>query len=425
MMRRTIPLAAGFFCGTHTLGESEKDEPKLLHATVLFRHGARTPVFIDIPGLEEMDWNICTEKMNNDLPRVEVRDIITGGKRPPFTKSMQNQINFTLTGGGGTCHAGQLSDLGIEQTTQLGKKLRELYGDSLGDDVSKVTVRTTNVPRCVTSARGVMKGLFPNNQEALPMYTMFMKNEYATPRIRTCSRLADLWKAASMSWARSPETDGPRVLTEIQKVLTKEEMRSFNLHEGNFIPLRDMMVALDAHGLKQPYPELVPLLDRIDRLGGLQLGSLLKGGGGWANELETSKLAIGKLLGEVLDRLGEHASHPGPPTLYLVSAHDTTLVPMLSALSLYDGNWPPYASYISFELWEETDERGAPMHTVRVLFNGRRLPLPGCHVDSAGRMPLDDVVKGLAPVIPKDEHKECLTKKKSSMTKKGGDGDKF
>lgn len=37
-------------------------------------------------------------------------------------------------------------------------------------------------------------------------------------------------------------------------------------------------------------------------------------------------------------------------TMY--SAHDTTLLPLLVALGMYDGRWPPFASYIAFELYQ-------------------------------------------------------------------------
>lgn len=38
--------------------------------------------------------------------------------------------------------------------------------------------------------------------------------------------------------------------------------------------------------------------------------------------------------------------------LFLYSAHDTTLIPCLMALGIYDMKWPPYASDITLELHE-------------------------------------------------------------------------
>lgn len=39
----------------------------------------------------------------------------------------------------------------------------------------------------------------------------------------------------------------------------------------------------------------------------------------------------------------------------LFSGHDTTLIPMLHAFGLFDGEWPPYASHIEMELYRRRD----------------------------------------------------------------------
>lgn len=219
-------------------------------------------------------------------------------------------------------------------------------------------------------------------------------------------------------------------MREVREVIHSSQLSAYKLHEGNFIPLRDLMVALDAHDLPIPksLSKLKPLLSRLDRLGGLQIGALLKGGGGWANEVESSRLAIGKLLGEIMERLNSKAKESQTePSLYLVSAHDTTLVPLLVALGVYDGNWPPYASYISFELWEDSSADETPNYLVRVLFNGEALPLPRCEVDHSGRAPLSAAAIGLKPVIMKNLHHECsrVRGKKQSVAKQDEGNDKF
>jgi hypothetical protein len=211
-------------------------------------------------------------------------------------------------------------------------------------------------------------------------------------------------------------------LKEVKKVVPSEDLAAYELDEGNFIRLRDLMIALDAHGLSYPasISKLKPMLDRIDRLGGLQIGALLKGGGGWANEVESSRLSIGKLLKEIMDRLESKATrHNYDPSLYLISAHDTTLVPLLVALGVYDGNWPPFASYISFELWQAEGEEESSQKRdhggkedgqflVRILFNGKPLhALPRCELDDQDRAPLTAVARGLKPVLTNNLHHEC------------------
>ena len=52
------------------------------------------------------------------------------------------------------------------------------------------------------------------------------------------------------------------------------------------------------------------------------------------------------------------------PALHLYSGHDTTLVPLLVGLGVYDDEWPPYTADLAFELYE--DEEGK--HFIKVLF---------------------------------------------------------
>ena len=62
-------------------GAGVPDPPQLLKVVVVFRHGARTPVFTSIPGLEDITWNVCSGAKNAELPAVNVTDHASpGGK---------------------------------------------------------------------------------------------------------------------------------------------------------------------------------------------------------------------------------------------------------------------------------------------------------------------------------------------------------
>jgi hypothetical protein len=60
----------------------EANNYRFVHATVVFRHGARTPVFTKLPGLDDIEWNICSKAANETLPPVDVKHL-NGGARPP------------------------------------------------------------------------------------------------------------------------------------------------------------------------------------------------------------------------------------------------------------------------------------------------------------------------------------------------------
>ena len=53
----------------------------------------------------------------------------------------------------------------------------------------------------------------------------------------------------------------------------------------------------------------------------------------------------------ILDDVGLQHSHPlSHRKLFLYSAHDTTLIPCLMAMGVFDMKWPPYAADITLEL---------------------------------------------------------------------------
>ena len=184
-------------------GAGVPDPPQLLKVVVVFRHGARTPVFTSIPGLEDITWNVCTGAKTAELPAVNVTDHASPGgigPRPALAANVAKQVNYALPGG---CYAGQLSDLGIDQTVALGATLRGENGRYQADDphaadlwvavavavavvvvvVVATDVRSTNVPRCVASLRGA-EGLFPTHDAtAAPfaMTTLHGADEYLAP----------------------------------------------------------------------------------------------------------------------------------------------------------------------------------------------------------------------------------------------------
>lgn len=72
------------------------------------------------------------------------------------------------------------------------------------------------------------------------------------------------------------------------------------------------------------------------------------------NDGAYTKLAMGPLWAEIMDNIRPIISKQDPPPnkLALVSAHDTTLAPLLVSLGphVWDGQWPPYASMIIIEV---------------------------------------------------------------------------
>lgn len=61
--------------------------------------------------------------------------------------------------------------------------------------------------------------------------------------------------------------------------------------------------------------------------------------------------------------------------LFLYSAHDTTLIPCLMALGIFDMRWPPYAADITIELHQHRQSSEA---FVKVSYLGQVIQTPRC-----------------------------------------------
>lgn len=98
------------------------------------------------------------------------------------------------------------------------------------------------------------------------------------------------------------------------------------------------------------------------------------------------------------------------PRLMLFSGHDSTIMPLLTALGADLTSWPPYMSNLCFELWElqapqpqpasnmataskqasssssgQQVEQQQGRHVVRVLYNKQPLVLPGAPAGARAR----------------------------------------
>lgn len=100
------------------------------------------------------------------------------------------------------------------------------------------------------------------------------------------------------------------------------------------------------------------------------------------------------------------------PRMYLYSAHDTTIMPLVVAMGVDIDTWPPYLSNLSFELWQGQPAPGvAPKHYVRVLYNDSELRIPGvplgvlCDVDTFRTQVLRPYL-----LTAQDRSRECLIK---------------
>jgi hypothetical protein len=135
--------------------------------------------------------------------------------------------------------------------------------------------------------------------------------------------------------------------------------------------MRDVLVALEAHGLALPFgldsnapaadgKGQQPLVRQIDALATAQIVRMLRGGGGPGgvgpdHSAEAHRHSLGIFMAWLLEDMGARALGHSHHSLRLFSAHDTTLLPLLMILGVFEpphADWPQFASCIALELWE-------------------------------------------------------------------------
>jgi len=143
--------------------------------------------------------------------------------------------------------------------------------------------------------------------------------------------------------------------------------------------------------------------------------------GSWFREEEMTRLAIGPFLKELLEGIegkaggreaGKEAGKEEQVVVY--AGHDSSIVPVLAALGLWEDVWPPYAANVVLELAEKGGGREGGRegeHFVRVLYNDEERTLFGA--GEGGReggevwYSLEEFAEKIRRFVPEDMEKEC------------------
>lgn len=76
-----------------------------------------------------------------------------------------------------------------------------------------------------------------------------------------------------------------------------------------------------------------------------------------ATRQQFRRLAMGRFLGEVSERLNAKAAYPAstPLALAVYSAHDTSIAGVLSTLEVFNNRWPAFTATLGLELFKQQD----------------------------------------------------------------------
>ena len=360
---------------------------------------------------------------------------------------------------GGRFHAGELTPLGHAQARELGAWLRRRYGPG-GDhplvgaqfDPREVSARTTNVDRTFQTCAGVLAGLFPTagagaggggagaggaggatgagdalapasaqSSPVIEVETIDGAKEWLYPNSACCPRLADLLKSRRAA-LRSSKSTSLAALEERALAALGSELAPPEGERLDFIALFDACTSRLAHEIGLPGQVTEELLREVEAEAARVMAHLVSPTDVYssddpASSEEVLRLTAGRHLHELVGHMEDAAGQKGDSAagLRLYSAHDTSLMPLLAALGrLEPGAWPPYTSFLVFELARAPPEEGGG-HFVRALYNGEVVEhLPGAAAGGGsaaepggGWVPLADFLRALEPLLPRDFSAAC------------------
>ncbi|GJD07064.1 Lysophosphatidic acid phosphatase type 6 [Galdieria sulphuraria] len=342
---------------------------ELIFSQVIFRHGARSPVY-EVKG-DSSSWNFCSPDIYEKyLLPVNIVSLSTSTANPVEDDSKSQETTPI-----NVCKRGQLTAFGVQQMVTVGGLFRKRYFEEFHlldkqDWKNQIYVRSTFMKRAVQSAQAFLQGLLCECElqegERVSIHVLDKKDENLFPNSYQCPRIKELYAY------------GRKLLSENKEKFIMPELAAgyWNLQSPlDFIRLRDVIISREAHGLpplesddgtKLPHEEVVERGHRA--MSHLVLGYNER------TRNESLKLSGGLLLKELLEHMKESVQGKQSYRCLLYSGHDTSLVPLLCMLQIYNDEWPPFGSFLAFELYRNSKGE----HYVGIYYNGQRCSLPSC-----------------------------------------------
>ena len=277
---------------------------------------------------------------------------------------------------GGTCHLGQLVNEGFEQEAANGEALGRAYIGAGplklfatphlgGVKAEAIYLRSDDDPSFRTEMSGefLLRGMFNTQREiTLLWHTGDFALDEIAPNPAVCPALSSVGQdaMASREWLQYNESDWVKDLDRRME----EELPGYKWEH-----------MLDCLGTtsctNRPFPSTLTKETLADAF---QHGAMLKAFKFAWNDAYYSKLGIGPFMKELLDNMRARVQGSSALRFGLFLGHDTSVLPLLAALGVWEGVWPPYSSLLVFELYEGEGDQ----YFFRLVYDGKELIMDEC-----------------------------------------------
>uniref|UniRef100_A0AAY4B3V3 Lysosomal acid phosphatase n=1 Tax=Denticeps clupeoides TaxID=299321 RepID=A0AAY4B3V3_9TELE len=308
---------------------------------------------------------------------------------------------------------GQLTLEGMKQHYELGKALRKLYKDFLSAHYShyEISVRSTDYDRTLMSALANLAGIYPPTRpqvfdpylpwQPIPVHTVPLDEDRLLSFPIDCPRYQVLMDETRQTELYRNMTETYKVGDFLEMVRMKTGLENVTVETAWSV--YDTLYCQTNHDMTLPDWANENVMEKLSDLNTFTFQIMF----GAYKRVEKCRLQGGS-LSSFLSQTLKLCS------LYLVLfmsfllcnlQHDTTVVALQTALDVFNGLQPPYASCHMFELHQEDDGS----FSVAMFYRNDStkdpypLTLPGC----SQYCPLQDFMRLTKPVIPEDWQKEC------------------
>ncbi|ALC47769.1 Acph-1 [Drosophila busckii] len=280
---------------------------------------------------------------------------------------------------------GQLTNRGKQQHYELGKWLRQRYSALLNATYSReeIYVQSTDVDRTLMSAQANLAGLYEPvgsdvwNKEIkwqpIPVHSLPEEEDVILAAKAPCPAYDYAMKNMLES-------------SEMQAMLAKYK-ELFSYIESN--SGRSIKTFLDAQYINNTmfietlYGKALPVwAQKI--YGSADFTDVAN----FAFAINTytrqmARLKVGPLLKDILQRMEKKTTKQLKPdrSVYIYSAHDTTVANLLNALKLFDVHSPPYVACILMELRVDDNEKpSVSVYYKNTTAEPQAMDIPGCGI---------------------------------------------